>query len=310
MKNKKLLILFFLVVGFVFKLTPAFAQRQPLYIPGFVGGMNSAVQPYPGIYLQEFAYQYYAEGIKDQNGETILPNLNLDLTLWVNLLSWVSPYQLLKGHYGINLIVPFSNPIIDFGSEVNREASSFGLSDIYFEPLSLGWNFPRLGVLFSYGFYAPSGRYTPGATDNLGRGTWTHQLNAGATVFLDKKRTLSITNNLRGEIHHQTEDIDLTLGDAITWEWAVGKTFAQVLDVAAEGYGQWQVTDNTGSAALLPNDHGKILGAGGELGVVMPKIKSRFSMRVYREFGGELRTQGIGVFLNFAAGLWNYKPPS
>lgn len=310
MKHKTKLILFFLILGFFWKLSPALAQRQPLYIPGFAGGMSSAVQPYPGVYLTEMAYLYGSQGVKDQNGNTILNNVDLDLTVWFNTLSWVSPYKLLKSHYAINLVIPMANPILDFGSDLGRQSNSFGLSDLYFEPLSLGWNFPHVGVLFSYGIYFPTGRYHPFALDNLGRGTWTHQLNLGTTVFLDKKRTWAVTNNVRGEIHQKTRDIDLTLGSAVTWEWSVGKTFVNILDIAAEGYGQWQVTDDKGRTVLFPNNHGKVLGAGGEIGVAIPPIKSRFSLRLYKEFGGVLRTQGTSVFLTFSSGLWNYKPPS
>jgi hypothetical protein len=310
MKNKKRFLFLFLLMGIFWKSTPALAQRQPLYIPGFAGGMNTAVQPYPGVYLTEMLYDYFAIGIKDQNGNTVLPNLNLDMNIWFNGFSWVSPYKVLKAHYGINLFIPFANPIIDFGSDIGRQSNSFGLADMYFEPLSLGWNFPRVSTLFSFGIYLPVGRFNPGATNNLGRGTWAEQFNLGATVFLDKEHTWSITNNLRGEIHQQTRDTNLTIGSALTWEGAVGKTFVHVLDIAAEGYGQWQVTNNTGSPVFFPNEHGRIYGAGGEIGVAIPKIKSRFSMRIYKEFGGELRTQGTGMFLTFSSGLWNYKPPS
>jgi hypothetical protein len=305
MLKKILFILLFALVPF-----SAIAQQQGLYILGFDGGVNSAVQAPPGVYLSEEVLLYNANGIKDQNSNTLLPGTELDLNFWGNVIGWVSPFEVLGAHYAANLLIPVANPIADFGSVIGRRDSAYGLSDIYFEPLNFGWNHKRISITASYGFYAPTGRYSPGATNNVGRGTWTHQLNLGNTYYFDRKHSWSWTNWLRGEIHQKTRDTDLTIGDNIIWEWALAKTFFEVLDIGLVGYGQWQVTNATGSAAILPSDHNKIWGLGGELGLYIPKIRSRLDVRGYGQFGAELRTQGTAVFVTFSTALWNNKAPA
>ena len=298
------------LLSLLFLLIPgtAKAQRQNIYLLGYNGGYQSAVQAPPGVYMQELVLQYFNQGIKDQNGNRILNNLDLDFTFWGNNFSWVSPIHFLGANYGINLLIPFSNPTLDFGSVIGRQASNFGLSDMYFEPLSLGWHTPHVAVTFSYGAFFPTGRFTPGSPNNLGRGTWTHLLNLGATVFFDKEHTFSLTNYLRGEIHQGTRDTTLTLGPDLIWEWSLGKTFAHLLDVSAVGYGEWQVGDNHGGIPIFPTTHQRVYGVGGEIGVTIPQVRSRLALRGYGQFGGVLHTQGPGFYLTFSSGLWNYKP--
>lgn len=284
----------------------AVAQRQGLYIPG-LAGMNSAAPMYPGVYFSPIVMTYSFQGIKDQNGKTILNNLRGNFNLVSTYIQWVSPYKLLKANYSADIFLAGSSTLLDFDVFSIRQPG-FGFGDIYMEPFVLKWSGARYGLTFSYGFYAPTGEFTPGSVDNFGRGTWTHQLNVGSTVFLDKQRTWSITNWLHGEIHQKTEDIDLTIGSNLTWEWAVGKTFFHMLDIGAVGYGEWQLTNDTGSAALLPNAHDRVYAVGGELGLTIPSIRSRFSMRGYGQFGAKMRTQGSAIFFQFSSALWNNKP--
>lgn len=307
-------LIFFLGFFFVFGCfgPQAKAQNLGLYIPGLAGGINSGVQPPPGVYFVPGLYQYYSTGIKDENGNTLLSNLSLDLTAPTGLFGWVSPYKILGANWGMNFLLYGVNPVLDFDTVVGvgRNSSSYGIGDVYFEPFVLGWNRPRFGIIFSYGFYAPTGRFTPGANDNIGRGTWTHQFNLGGTVFFDKARTWSLTNWIRGEVHHNTRDEDLTIGSHIYWEWALNKTFVRILDVGPVGYAAWQVTEDTGAdAPANANIKDRVYGVGGELGITIPRIKSRLSFRGYGEFDARLRTQGVAMVFNLAVALWNYKPP-
>lgn len=296
----------FVAFSLLLAASSAHAQRQGLYIPGLMG-LNSAAPIPPGVYLQTYYMNYSFSGIKDQNGGTILGNLSGTLPMVAGGFSWVSPFRLLGANYGINLFLPAIGPNLDF-NEFAIRGGEFGYSDTYFEPFSLRWAGSRYGIIFSYGIYFPTGAFTPGSPDNFGKGTWTHQLNAGATVFLDKERTWSITNWLHGEIHHQTRDTDLTIGSNLTWEWGIGKTFIQMIDFGAVGYGEWQLTNDTGSDAIFPNIHDRVYGVGAELGIAIPQIRSRIAMRGYGEFDARLRTQGHAIFLTFSSALWNNKP--
>ena len=47
---------------------------------------------------------------------------------------------------------------------------------------------PRADVAAGLQLYIPTGRYTPGGDNNLGKGMWTYEPFVGATVFFDEKR--------------------------------------------------------------------------------------------------------------------------
>lgn len=38
---------------------------------------------------------------------------------------------------------------------------------------------------------APTGRYSTGASDNLGKGMWSYEVSGGATLYLDSQRSFS-----------------------------------------------------------------------------------------------------------------------
>lgn len=58
---------------------------------------------------------------------------------------------------------------------------------MFVEPLNLGWHFAkRVDFNVGYAFTAPTGRYTGGATNNVGSGYWGNDITSGTTVYLTK----------------------------------------------------------------------------------------------------------------------------
>ena len=68
-------------------------------------------------------------------------------------------------------------------------AGGFGVADMWGQPVTLGWNLKRADVWVGYAFMAPTGRYTPGASDNVGSRYWGNHFNNGTTVYLTKKQS-------------------------------------------------------------------------------------------------------------------------
>jgi hypothetical protein len=60
---------------------------------------------------------------------------------------------------------------------------------MYVRPFELGWEKKRADFVVAYGFYAPVGKFNLGVTDNKGLGSWSPEPAAGATVYVDKKRS-------------------------------------------------------------------------------------------------------------------------
>lgn len=74
-------------------------------------------------------------------------------------------------------------------------------------PRQLGWQKKRFDALVGYGLFIPTGKFTAGASNNHGLGMWSHELSAGTTVYLDKKKQWhAATNayyNIQSHIRHQ-----------------------------------------------------------------------------------------------------------
>src|SRR5262249_8747786 len=68
-----------------------------------------------------------------------------------------------------------------------------GLTNTNVEPFNLAWQFDRLDVQTGYSFYAPTGRYTAGATDNTSSGFWTHSWQSGITWYVTKNKATQVS---------------------------------------------------------------------------------------------------------------------
>jgi hypothetical protein len=70
----------------------------------------------------------------------------------------------------------------DLTSDVQGNISGgTGFADSYYVPLVLGWNKEPASIRILYGFLAPTGRFAPGANDNVGSG----YLDADSLVWSD-----------------------------------------------------------------------------------------------------------------------------
>jgi len=80
-------------------------------------------------------------------------------------------------------------------------AGGGGFADSYYQPFTLGWKFRRADIQAAYGFMAPTGRFTPGATNNIGAGYWGHFLTSGQTVYLTENKGTAVSAYEAYEFH-------------------------------------------------------------------------------------------------------------
>jgi hypothetical protein len=164
------------------------------------------------------------------------------------------------------------------GNGVTVGSRGFGLADTWFQPVNLGWHLPRADIWTGYAFMAPTGRYAPGATNNIGSGYWGNNFNGAGTFYLTKN--MGTTANIMGnwEIHGSktTRNTDISTmfgtlplnvkvnpGAAFTDEWGFGqavpldkpflksKTITKVVQLGLIGYDQAQISRNTSDNTLV-----------------------------------------------------------
>jgi len=285
--------------------------QQSFVFPGLYG-IESAVAPPPGVYFTAEFVSYNITSVKDGNGKDLLPNFNATAHAYAFGAFWLSPFKVLGAHYGLNVGVGLGSVSVE-GLEFEgfpESDSSTGLADIFIVPLGLAWDWDRYHLAFLYGFNIPIGDFNPEEVIIFSFGGFIHEFDLGATVYLDKAKTWSITNWIHGEIHHKKKDEDLTIGPFFTWDWAIGKKFFDTLTVGPLGYAQWQILNNSGTSQFSNIGRERVYGIGGELGIAIPQIASQLNLRVIQEFGARNRGQGLNFQVNIYSRLWGPPPSS
>ena len=181
-------------------------------------GVNSGTQAGPGFYVAIPFAQWNADNIKDADGHEIATAFQgLAIRATFPTLIGVTPKKFLGANYGFMVASPFSTIRPERTIPQEFEAD-WGLNDFYVVPLYLGWHTPRADFVAGYGFYAPTGRYEAGANDNVGLGMWSHEIQAGTTVYLDAAKKISAATTAYFEMHSNKKDQDLKVGNLLTLE--------------------------------------------------------------------------------------------
>ncbi len=299
---------------------PAWAQLNGENLLGDMG-VKSGTQPEPGVYVSTIYYRYFTDSVKGPAGESVAfdPTATGSQTIQaaVPLVLYVSPKKIFGAHYGAMAVMPFAKGALEAPGLGLSEHASTGASDLYVMPLQLGWHFSRADVTTGLALFAPTGRYTSGASDNLGRGMWTYEVSGGSTVYLDQARSLSVAATAyweahtakSGELHMDGATLtDVKVGQLLTIEGGVGKSFLHGgASVGLAYYAQWKVTrdEMTLAPGSLPAEtldlpRHRVWGVGPEVTVPIA-TKSRLialvNARYLWETGAELKTQGQSLML-------------
>ena len=291
-------IIFGVVLLLVLGAGPVFAQQRGQYIPGFTG-LNSGIQAPEGATYANYFMWYPASTFKDRNGDEVPLAFDLDLIADFNVLAYTTKAKFLGAKYGMALAVPIVSTAVDL-NRLGTGISPWGIGDIYVEPINLGWATKHANIKAAYGFVAPTGTFDPDDDDTTTTDFWGHEITVAATTYLTENKLVQLSINTNWEFHQGKRHSDLKVGNNMTLEYGLGKTWVhnkgkQLVQLGAVGYAEWQLTEDSGSAARqipgLGND--RVFALGPELGVILPASKFNFSVRVLPEFGARSRTQGL-----------------
>ncbi|HEY4162047.1 MAG TPA: transporter [Dongiaceae bacterium] len=279
----------------------------------------------PGFYFKEYDYYYHTNTFKDRHGDKVsnidLPrggrvhvDADVDIFVLAPTFMWVSKWEILGAHYGAYIIPTFGNSSVDaslttirdFG--VHSDESSFGVGDMYVEPIWLGWTLKNWDFAVGYGFYAPIGQYNSGDTDNVGLGFWTNQFQGSVAWYPNENRGTALVAAVTYEINSKIEGQHLTPGQRLNVNLGADQMLPLgqsgfLLDVGVGLYGQWQITDDTGSDAVDPNVHDQVYGVGPQLGLTYLPWNAAATAKWQHEFEAENRFEGENFTMNFAVGF-------
>ena len=256
------------------------AQQKGQYIPG-QAGLDAGVLGEPGISIANLTINYSAGTLNNSKGSPV-PGISGNYSFWAveSIVKYVPDVSMFGGHLAMIAFLPAANGSVtaDLGTsgKFPINAGGYGYADTYVQPLTMGWHLKRADTWVGYGFMAPTGRYTAGASNNVGSGYWGNNIVSGTTVYLTKNRGTTANLSTYWEIHGQKQVASapagqtskITPGQAFTTEWGLGqflpldKQMSKILELGVIGYDQWQVSANGGhylvagnpvAASLLPS---------------------------------------------------------
>lgn len=242
-----------------FLAAPAHGQVRGMYSPGstLTGAGTLAA---PGFSYSNQLWSGSASELKGPNGD-VLPLETFGATyIDNNTIIYVSKFKFLHAHIQLSLDIAFANgrfslrdPLVPGLTEA---AASAGLTNSVFVPFGLGWQWKHVDFQASYAASAPTGRYTPGASNNLNSGYWTNFLQTGATIYLNKSRSTQVSLFNAYAWNTTQEGTGIHPGQNDSLDYSLSQTFSLSrsgnwsLLAGVAGYGQWQTTDNSGMGSL------------------------------------------------------------
>ncbi len=252
-------------------------------------------------------------------------NVDVNVGVIAPTIIWISKWKILGASYGAYISPSFSNTSVGVALDLYRlgpdtNDSQFGIGDLYFQPLWLGWTKEHFDVSFGYGFYVPTGKYntetitlptiggsiTAEDTDNIGYGFWTHQLQVAAAWYPWSDRRMAVETALTYEAHGDKEDYDLKLGPESSFSSGISQYLPLqsdqmlLLEIGPAGYDSWQVTNDSGADAGNPPTKDGVHAIGGQLGLTQVKWNAALNFHYFYEFSAKDRFRGSSIGLNFA----------
>jgi hypothetical protein len=249
-----------LVCMFLGGASSALAQQKGQWVPGQFG-LNAGVILDPGITYANLALNYSSSQLNGPNGNAV-SSITGTYSFWVdeNIIYYVPKHKFLGGYFMPYIGLNYANGELVAnitGTNLNTGGGGSGFADTYVQPLNLGWHFgKRVDFTAGYGFTAPTGRFTQGASNNVGSGYWGNDITSGTTLYMSKNQGTTANLATVWEFHGQTSGTNKTPGETFTMEWGFGqvlplkKDMSRLLQLGMVGYDQWQVSANGGT---IPN---------------------------------------------------------
>jgi len=298
--------------------------------PGFYGGLYNYGYLTDGL-KDAGGNQVSSVTITGPGGRvstTINVNVSVNLYALAPVFIWVPKKKIFGAKYGLMLNPSFANASLSAllqraeGAGVGGNAGQFNIGDTYVAPLWLDWTGKHYDAIANVGFYIPTGKYNittlnvpvvgpvrVASPDNVGLGFWENQVQSGLYLYPWADRRMAIENAMTWEVDQRKRGFDLTPGQFLTWNWGVSqylplkKDHSLLAEIGPAGYGNFQVSDDTGTDARNPGVHEKVYAAGIQIGVTLPKQMMVLNFHWFHEFDAVDRFQGNAFGLSFVARL-------
>jgi len=326
-----------IIVAVIITTGTARAGELGHYNPG-VYNIRDFVIPEPGFYGLLYNYFYTSDKLNDKNGNkidtvtirrgeaTLKTTMDIDIYALVPVFMWSSPCEFLGARYTAYISPSFATSSLGAslnasnGRGISREIdSSFGVGDLFVQPVWLDWSLKHFDFALAYGFYAPVGRYnletvsfpvigprTVEAADNIGLGFWTHQFQWALVWYPWENKGTAFVAALTYEVNQKKEGFDITPGSHLTLNWGISQYLPITRDklllaeIGPTGYSQWKMTGDIGTDTINGDVLDQVHAVGGQVGLTYLPWKASLNLHYYYEFASEARFQGQALNVSLA----------
>ena len=210
--------------------------------------------------------------------------------------------------YGFQVVFPAGANNRIQGTEIDQNPGA-GLTDSVFQPISLGWHLKRADVITGYTIYAPTGRYTDGASNNTGLGMWGNELEIGTTVYLNEKKQYHAATLATFDFQSKKEDSDTKVGNVMNLEGGMGGDFLKGgLTVGLSYYATFKLSDDqfsSGAAQALIRGKNKVFALGPDVSLALARKNTVYGVaRVAYQWEVYARTTTQGGAWNISVSLF------
>jgi hypothetical protein len=236
------------------------------YLKGYRDTLIGVVPPEAGLYARNDFIYYDAEASRTVLGGRVQLALEPQYIVDALSLTWVTDKKVLGGQYAFGVAPSLMWQSID--ARVNTSVGSlsrgddeFNLGDTFVTPIVLGWHGAR-NTHWNAGLSIalPTGKYDEDDLANTSLNVYALIPQAGFTYF-DPRSGWDASIGLAYAISFQNEATDYDSGDIVHLDMSLTKGFGK-WRVGAVGYTMNQVTDDSGSGALLGAFKSEVYGAG------------------------------------------------
>lgn len=270
---------FYLTILLIFTATAnSIAQESSVYLMGS-GGSFSPLLPPTGFAGKSITGFYRASQYADRDGNKSEVTERYNGWYQQFMAFYVTNAKILGAKYVVGAMLPFATAEKNPSGSYRRNTKLF-MADPYISPIGLSWQKPDYQIFGEYRLYLPLGRRDEANDIYIGKGYVSHIISLTGTYFFDQFKFWSATLMPRYEFHGKRDD-DIKVGSYLNLEWAITNSESRLWDFGFIGYAGIQLTEDTGSS-IPPQWQGvkdRVVALGGEIGVLAPKIKTRFALR-------------------------------
>lgn len=278
---------------------PAGAQTRGVYPLG-MSSTNSGVTPESGFTYANQLLIYSRNQSKGPRGEVLATGSN-SVVMDMNSFVWVSRKEILGGaRFSMSATLPIAKNSLT-SDVVGAISGGGGLADSYYQPIILGWQTKRADIRAIYGFLAPTGRFSAGASDNVGSGYWTHVAASGQTFYLTGSKATALSAFQMYEWHTTQKSTEIHPGQTLNLDYSLTHVIplrdAVRLQVGLVGYGQRQTTAKSGPTVTSEqaSTRYEVNALGFASNVILPERKISVGVRYFKEFLNRSTFQGYSV---------------